>query len=381
MKRRSLIALLVAVTTALSGFTGVAQADNGSFALEVVAAQLRNPRGMAFAADGTLYVAEAGRGGRNCVTVGEGEETFEMCFGNTAAITRVRSGRQQRVITGLPSVAGKDGEGAGGAQDVAVTRAGNLVVLMGGDGGLRDRRQMITAFGANARLFGTMLSGPPTGDLSISRDLTRFETLNNPDGEPAERHGIHSNPYGVLLDGRDRIVADAGANAIIRFRPGRKGQVLATMQGPRMTNPFDGSTMRAQWVPTSVVKGPDGAYYIGELTGFPFEKGKARVWRMVPGREPQVFARNLTNIVDLAFDRAGNLLVLEIAKEGLIAAEMGGDPSGRLVRLNRNGTRTTLASKGLVLPTSVAVAPNGDIYVANDGLNPGDGKIVKLNRR
>lgn len=359
----------------------MAQADSGSFALQVVAAQLRNPRGMTVAADGTIYVAEAGRAGRRCITIGEGEESFEMCKGNTSAITRVRNGRQTRVITGLPSLGGRDGVGAVGAQDVAVTRRGNLVVLMGGEGGLRERRQMIGAFGANARLFGTMLSGPASGDLKITRDLTRFETLNNPDGSPVEQFGIHSNPYGLLLDGRSRVVADSGANAILRFRPGRKGEVLATMRGPRMTNPFDGSTMRAEWVPTSVVEGPDGAYYVGELTGFPFEKGKARVWRLVPGRQPELHARGFSNIVDMAFDNAGNLLVLEIAKEGLLAAEMGGDPSGRLVRLNRNGTKTTLASKGLITPTSVAVAPNGSIYIANDGLNPGDGKIVKLNRR
>lgn len=381
MRRRSLVALVVACCTALSGFAGVAQADNGSFTLQVVAAQLRNPRGMAIAADGTIYVAESGRGGRKCVTEGEGEEAFEMCYGDTSAVTRVRNGRQSRVITGLPSIAGRDGMAAGGAQDVAVTRAGNLVVLMGGEGGLRQRRHLIHAFGANARVFGTMLSGAPGGKLSVTRDITRFETLNNPDGAPADQFGIHSNPFGLLLDGRARIVADGGGNAILRFRPGREGEVLATMRGPRMTNPFDGSTMRAQWVPTTVVEGPDGAYYIGELTGFPFEKGKARIWRLVPGRDPQLHARGFTNIVDMAFDASGNLLVLEIAKEGLIAAEMGADPSGRLVRLNRNGTRTTLASKGLIMPTSVAVAPNGSIYITNDGLNPGDGKIVKLNRR
>jgi hypothetical protein len=381
MKRRSLVAVLVAVCTALSGFAGVAQADSGSFALTVVAAQLRNPRGMAIAADGTIFVAEAGRGGRRCVTIGEGDESFEMCKGNTSAITQVRNGRQRRVITGLPSVAGRDGSGAGGAQDVAVTRGGNLVVVMGGEGGVEDRRHMIEAFGANARLFGTMLAGAPGGDLSIIRDLTRFETRHNPDGAPAEQFGIHSNPYGVLLDGASKIVVDSGGNSVIRFRPGRQGQVIASERGPRMTNPFDGSTMRADWVPTSVAKGPDGAYYIGELTGFPFEKGKARIWRVVPGRDPQVYARGFSNIVDIAFDRSGNLLVLEIAKDGLLAAEMGGDPAGRLVRLNRNGTKTTLASKGLMLPTSVAVATNGDIYVTNEGLDPGDGKIVKLTRR
>ena len=381
MKRRSLVSLVVACCTALSGFAGVAQADSGSFALQVVAAQLRNPRGMTVAADGTIYVAEAGRAGGKCITVGEGEETFEMCYGATSAVTRVRNGRQTRVISGLPSLGGREGVAASGAQDVAVTRGGNLVVLMGGEGGLQERRHLIHAFGANARLFGTMLSGAPGGELSVARDITRFETRNNPDGAPPERFGIHSNPFGLLVDGRARVVADGGGNAILRFRPGREGEVLATMRGPRMTNPFDGSRMRAEWVPTSVVEGPDGAYYIGELTGFPFEKGKARVWRLVPGRDPQLHAKGFTNIVDMAFDAAGNLLVLEIAKEGLLAAESGGDPSGRLVRLNRNGTRTTLASKGLITPTSVAVAPDGSIYIANDGLNPGDGKIVKLNRR
>ena len=91
-------------------------------------------------------------------------------------------------------------------------------------------------------------------------------------------------------------------------------------------------------VPTAVTRGRIGAWLpISELTGFPFQKGLARVWRVVPGHAPTVFARGFTNIIDLQFDKHGRLYVLEMAKNGLLQAmNPGGDPTGRLVRINRN---------------------------------------------
>ena len=56
-------------------------------------------------------------------------------------------------------------------------------------------------------------------------------------------------------------------------------------------------------MPTSVVKGPDGAYYVGQLTGFPFPPGGANVWRVKPGHDPEVFKGGFTNIIDIAFDK------------------------------------------------------------------------------
>jgi hypothetical protein len=38
----------------------------------------------------------------------------------------------------------------------------------------------------------------------------------------------------------------------------------------------------AQAVTPSVAIGPDGAYYIGELKGFPAPTGESRVWRIDP---------------------------------------------------------------------------------------------------
>jgi hypothetical protein len=82
-----------------------------------------------------------------------------------------------------------------------------------------------------------------------------------------------------------------------------------------------------QAVPTSVTVGPDGAYYVGQLTGFPFPVGGARVFRVVPGHRPRVFARGFTNIIDIAFDRRGRLHVLEIAANGILAG------AGQVVRI------------------------------------------------
>ena len=112
--------------------------------------------------------------------------------------------------------------------------------------------------------------------------------------------------------------------------------------------------MPMQSVPTSVAVGPDGAYYVGELTGFPFVKGAARVHRV--GRKGStVYATGFTNVTDIAFDRKGNLYVLEFAKDGLLA----GPPVGAIHRIDRKGGRKTLVSEGLSAPTGIGVGRQG----------------------
>jgi hypothetical protein len=41
-------------------------------------------------------------------------------------------------------------------------------------------------------------------------------------------------------------------------------------------------------VPTSVVKGLDGAFYVGPVTGYPFQRSGAVVWRVEAGADPKV---------------------------------------------------------------------------------------------
>jgi hypothetical protein len=125
------------------------------------------------------------------------------------------------------------------------------------------------------------------------------------------------------------------------------------------------SVLPVQATPTSVVVGPDGALYVGELTGWPYRPGSADVWRVVPGEKATVFAKGFTTISDLAFD-GKDLIVLEIASQGGLRGD------GAVIRVTPAGKRTVIAGAGLTYPTGIAVG-DGSIYVSNNGVFPGKG--------
>jgi DNA-binding beta-propeller fold protein YncE len=88
-------------------------------AVDVIATGLNSPRGIAISPDGNLYVAEAGTGGNGpCIPSSDGTTP---CFGTTGSITRInlRTGAQDRVATGFPSLAGPTGDGAIGPAGIS----------------------------------------------------------------------------------------------------------------------------------------------------------------------------------------------------------------------------------------------------------------------
>ena len=351
----------------------------GSGKLKVVADGLDNPRGIGFGPDGALYVAEAGSGGpgpENCIPSPEGGAP--ACFGRTGAVTRITKRDQHRVLTGLPSVAEAGGVAAIGPVDLGFSRFTGYL-LIGNPGGGPDTREQFTD--PAARRLGKLLKVNLRGIRSVA-DFPRFEERNNPDEGAGALPGeeIDSNPNGLLVRKHSQLVADAGGNDLLKVD--RKGRISVVAVFPTQLSPNPGipdlpPELETQAVPTSVVKGPDGAYYVGQLTGFPFPPGGASVFRVVPGHEPEVFADDFTNIIDIAFDKRGRLYVLEIATNGLLSAGENELPVGRLVRVNKDGSRTTLASEGLNAPGGFVLG-HGAAYITNNSILSDAGQVVKV---
>jgi hypothetical protein len=340
----------------------------------VIATGLNNPRHLSFGPDGALYVAEAGAGGTsNCTNVA-GPEGGEQCVGPTGSITQIANGTQTRVLTGLPSV-DDQGSGIGSTGPADVTFDGtNLHVVM------QDTDVQTDGSNPFDPMLGQLVTAAPNASPSewqVGPDFAAYEAANDPDngagpGAAAGDPPIDSDPYAITPYNGGFAVADAAGNDLLDVGPAGQISLLAVFPTETQTSlPGDFGpqpvTVPAQAVPTSVVVGPDGALYVGELNGSPSRPGYARVFRIVPGQAPTVYASGFTFITDLAFDAQGRLLVLEADKAGL---DDPGQSFGAVIRVGANGLHTELASDGLVFPTGMAVGPDGTIYVSNFGVLP-----------
>jgi hypothetical protein len=307
----------------------------------VVMTGLDNPRGLAFGPEGALYVAEAGRSG-------PGGSGF------TGAVSRLYKGVQSRVVTGLPSRLFPPANIIG-PNDISFRGRGNAYVSIGigGDPALR------AVVGPAGPWLGYLARITPDGAWTLQSDIAGYEATVNP--HPTV---IDSNPYGVLAFSGGVLVTDAGGNSLLRVAPNGDISTLAVFP----SRPERGTDS----VPTSVAVGPDGAYYVGELTGVPFTPGAARIYRVVPGQAPEIYLTGFTTIMDLAFGRDGNLYVLQHSSTG----PFFGGP-GALIRVEPNGDRTTLFT-GLERPSAFVIGNDGAFYISNKGTSIGTGEVLRL---
>lgn len=332
----------------------------------VVAQGLHNPRQLSFGRYGDLYVAEAGSGGTSpCM---EGPEGDTVCFGTTGSVTKVSlSGGQTRVLTGLPSLANQgDGSQALGASDVA-SHGQKMAVLIGLGGNL-DLRASLPSAGA---IMGTLqLADTESGHMSTIADLAAYEAKANPIDD------VDSDPVGLAVGMGRFVVADAGGNDVVSVQ--RDGQVTTVAAFPdRMVDaPASlglpaGTKLPMQAVPTSAVRGPDGAWYVSELTGFPFPVGAANIYRIGHDGDVSVYASGLTNVTDLAF-QGSTLYAVEIASAGLLAG-----PTGALVRVDEGSTAPTTVLGDLFAPYGLAIR-GGMAYVTTGSVSADAGQVMRI---
>lgn len=365
--KRTRIAAVAAALAVGAGLWGGAPAGAHDDGPRVVATGLNNPRQLAFSPGGQLYVAEAGLGGSGPCQEGE---LGKVCFGLTGSVAKVGWHGVTRVLKGLPSVGGGD---VIGPSDLTFT-GNHRIALSIGLGGSPAYR---AAFGPAAKLLGTVVTGDlrhPKAGVRRVFDVAAYEMRANPDGTD-----VDSNAVGLARKGIGFVVADAGGNDVVSTRHG--GSTVGVLKPVPTTKPAqapDGSVLPAGFpadaVPTDVVKGPDGAWYVSQLVGFPFEAGASTIWRIVPGHQPRAYATGLTNVTSLAFGEHGRLYAVELSATGLLS----GGP-GDLVAVRPWSSSHRVVAGGL--PTPYGVAIRGDsayVTTCSTFCPPGAGAVMKV---
>ena len=267
-----------------------------------------------------------------------------------------------------------------GVSDIALLRTGRMHAITGGPESMLYR------------IFD--------GQVTPVADLGAFEAEVNPDGGE-----IDSNAFGVAaLRGRRALVADAGANALLQV--GRNGhvdwvatlpsQLVPTRNAKRLAGCPDPEPdfafvcdlprrIPAEAVATSVAVGPDGAYYVGELKGFPAPKHRSRVWRIEPGTRHAecgsspactVVGRGFTSIVDLSFRPNGSLLVVEIDDASWLAVETGQATLGTVSSCDIASWECDTVGR-LPMPTA-ATSNRRHVFATTLALVPGAADVVKI---
>jgi sugar lactone lactonase YvrE len=264
----------------------------------------------------------------------------------TSYVLRRSNGETRRIAGGLPSLGGQDGSFTVGVDDVSVSPKGKVFFIETSAG-----ESLPPGAPPRFGLLGHLLSKQPGQNIVKVADIDDFEFAHDPDHQ-----GKDSDPYSVFAVSNHRqLVADAAGNSLLLVRDG-KVRVVAV---------FPNNRFGSQSVPTSITRGPDGAFYVGELGGDGTPAGGSRVWRVVPGQRPTVFRGGFSAITDVAFGRDGSLYVLELTTD---PSTFG--PTGAIVRVKPNGTRSVIGRDVLHYPGGMAIGAGGSIFVSNWSVLP-----------
>jgi hypothetical protein len=383
-RQRVLALTLGACATAGLLATAGTAAAAPAYQVRTLVTGLENPRGLAIAPNGKLFISEAGTGrptdrptDGGCMLAGSG---YGLCYGETGAVGIFNPSNNiySRALSGLPSLARPSNQQEGsGIQDLFFDGAGQLYGVFGFGGDPTQIPDPLIKSEAYKFFGKTVFLGTEEKASSpqILADIAGFEVAQNPD-----KGGLNSNPFALVMHGGNTYVTDAGGNSLLKADSAQQVSLENVFEDKLVSTthlpfPFPFKEIPAQAVPTGMAIGPDGALYIGQLSGFPFAPGSADVYRhdvLDPLKPMTRFAGGFSNLIDIAAGPDDSLYLLQYSDDFFDP-----DAPGSILKLSLLDGSLERVFDDLVQPTGLAVGADGTIYVANqgDGVN---GQLLAL---
>jgi len=329
-----------------------------------VASGLDSPRGLAFAPNGTLYVAEAGHGGDVCRPNG----ASVLCIGTTSRISRVdvASGAVSPVVKGLYSravpnegITGVDGLSAsGGRLYAAQTAFPQELGTFTCTGQPSDCASSLSAARAQA---GRVITFTPGGTWKALANVGGDNYTWSLTHTSLTRSPPNSNPYGVAGVSGGVYVADAGNNTLDLVTASGKHTIISGIPLPAPGGfPGDG-------VPTCVTM-IRGNLYAADLAGRAWRRAGAFTPTALP--VPSAGHSLLHHVTGCAADAGGDLFFVDMwgtPGPPIPAGPGSAANTGSVVELAANGSASVVAG-GLNFPNGIAVAKDGSLYVTTNSI-------------
>ncbi len=310
-----------------------------SATVSVFASGFTNPRGLEWAPDGNLYLAEAGSG----VTAETG--------GRISRITP--AGAVSTVTTDLPTM-NFEGEAAG---PMDLTFLNNTLYVLSDGGASLNVSRPAGIYRVNSN-----------GSTTVVADLGAWQ----------RSHPVANPPQDFLADGSWYNVAAVRGD--LYALDANHGELVRVSTSGAVSRVADLSATQGHSVPTALDY--RGNFYIGNLGLFtPTAPGQEKIIKVSPDGSVQDVATGLSAIVGLVIDQRSWMYVLELGDVPFPFAP----GLGKIIAISPSGEQTVLvaASTGftdLTHPTAMTMGPDGNLYVSNKGFGgaPGSGQVLKV---
>lgn len=360
-------------------------------------ATLSNPNGIAFGRDGSLYIADTDNNrirrvapnGAISTFAGSGTSDTPGFGGDNGPATAARFDTPFAVAVGPDGSVYIADNGNNRIRRVAPngtisTFAGNGTATFSGDGGPASAASINSPYGITVAPDGTVYFADssnsrirrvtPNGTISTFAGNGNFQSTG--DGGPAISAAFTA-PLGLTLGSDNSLyIADYGAQRIRRVTP--SGTIATFAGNGGFFGDGAGATLASLFTPSTAAVGPDNSVYIADTannrirrltpdgiittvagTGVPGARGDGGPATSARLNQPYGIAAAPDGSLYIA--DSNNHRIRRVSPDGVISTIAGNGVYG----FGGDGGPATSAQ--LAGPSSIALAPDGSVYIADYG--------------